>query len=131
MSTSTTNTMIPTIKQESFALEPTVVGKSLVVRFTGNGDMSAIKTLEGFLKQVESEMVRMELEEAVVDLRDLYFMNSSCIKAFVSWIYGVRTGSTPYSIRFLANPHQHWQANSLRTMQRLAPALVKIDNAEK
>ena len=118
------------IKREGFSLEPEVFGHHLVVRFTGNGDMSVVHTLDGYLKLVDSEMLRLELQEAVVDVRELYFMNSSCIKAFVSWIYRVSTTGSRYAIRFLANTRLHWQSNTLSALQRMAPAVVSIEATE-
>ena len=118
------------IKKEGFSLEPEVFGHHLVVRFTGNGDMSVVHTLDGYLKLVHVEMQRLGLSETVVDVRELYFMNSSCIKAFVSWIYRVSTSDSPYRIRFLANTRQHWQANTLGALARMAPAVVSIEATE-
>jgi hypothetical protein len=115
------------IKKEGFSLEPEVFGHHLVVRFTGNGDMSVVHTLDGYLKLVHTEMLRLELTEAVIDVRELYFMNSSCIKAFVSWIYRITTIDSPYRVRFLANTRLHWQANTLSALGRMAPTIVSIE----
>jgi hypothetical protein len=118
------------IKKEAFSLEPEIFGNHLVVRFTGNGDMSAVHTLDGYLKRVDAEMQRLELAEAVIDVRELYFMNSSCIKAFVSWIYRVSTAAKQYRVRFLANTRLHWQSNTLAALQRMAPTIVSVEANE-
>ena len=54
-------------------------------------------------------------------------MNSSCLKAFVSWIYKVRTSGKPYQIRIQYNPNQRWQQRGLEPLVRLAPAVVFLD----
>ena len=118
------------IKKAGFSLEPEVFGHHLVVRFTGNGDMSVVHTLDGYLKLVHTEVQRLGLSEAVIDVRELYFMNSSCIKAFVSWIYRVSISDSSYRVRFLANTRQHWQANTLGALARMAPTVVSIQATE-
>jgi hypothetical protein len=63
-----------------------------------------------------------------VDLCDLYFMNSSCLKAFVSLIYKVNTTGRPYQIHLQMNPRQPWQRRSLEPLKRLAPAVVFLED---
>ncbi len=116
------------IEREVFTLAPEVEGSRLVVRFIGTGDMSALPVLDDYLKQVDSEMQRLELREAVIDLRQLDLMNSSCFKAFVFWIYRVMTGPK-YSIRFLGNSGLPWQTNTLGAFQRFGPGVVAIEGA--
>jgi hypothetical protein len=118
------------VKQEGFSLEPEVFGHHVVLRLTGNGDMSVVHALDGYLKLVHTEMQRLGLGETVIDVRELYFMNSSCIKAFVSWIYRVSISDLPYRIRFLANTRQPWQDNTLGALARIAPTVVTIEATE-
>ncbi|HWO12197.1 MAG TPA: hypothetical protein VNN80_22030, partial [Polyangiaceae bacterium] len=54
--------------------------------------------------------------------------NSSCLKAFVSWIYKVNTSGKPYRIHLQVNPRQPWQRRSLEPLKRLAPTIVFLDD---
>jgi len=65
--------------------------------------------------------------EIVVDVSELYFMNSSCLKAFASWIHQVDSSQCPHRIKLLSNARQHWQRRSLDTPRRLAPAVIDIE----
>lgn len=109
------------------ALEPSLDGKRLRVQFSGTGDMSAISELNDFLKRVHTEVQRLEVNEVACDLRRLSFMNSSCFKAFVTWIDAVKTGERQYRIVLLANPELHWQRRSLEALRRLATGVVTVE----
>jgi hypothetical protein len=116
---------VPRIEATGFTIEPVSAAEPRF-RFYGNGDTAAIQPLGRFLKLVHQEMVARSYTTVSVDLGELYFMNSSCLKGFVSWIYGVNTGGQPYRIRLLSNPRLHWQARSMATLQRLAPSVVEV-----
>ena len=117
---------LPHIEQQGFQLAP-VDSESPKVRFSGNGDADAVPFLDEFLKKLHEELSMKNALDVRVDLGELYFMNSSCLKAFVSWIHKVNTTGRPYSIKLLMNSRQQWQMRSLATLQRLAPAVVTIE----
>ena len=66
--------------------------------------------------------------EVVIEMTDLDFINSSCLKAMVAWVYKVDTEGRPYKIRLLRDAGLHWQRTSLATLQRLAPDVVVIED---
>ncbi len=111
-----------------FQLTPQLANGQITVTFSGNGDMSAVETLGRFLKRVHSEAAKHKVLEVAFDFRDLYFMNSSCFKAFVTWIDVVsRAEGGAYHIRFLTNPRLHWQRRSLEALRCLAPNVVRVE----
>src|SRR6187549_1049041 len=86
-----------------FQLTPRIEDDALVVNFSGNGDMAAVDALGRYLKQVHHEALALKVDVSF-DFRELYFMNSSCFKAFVTWIDQVSRGEEHgYLIRFLTN----------------------------
>lgn len=115
------------IRANGFALVPVLDAPVPTVKFTGNGDAEAIAPLDRFLKLLHKNLLDEKSTAVHVDLADLYFMNSSCLKAFVSWIYKVNTSGKPYQIHLQMNPRQPWQRRSLEPLQRLAPAVVILD----
>jgi hypothetical protein len=116
------------IREKGFALVPMPEAPVPTVKFSGNGDGEAIAPLDRFLKVLHKNLVDDSSTEVYVDLCDLYFMNSSCLKAFVSWIYKVNTTGRPYQIHLQMNPRQPWQRRSLEPLKRLAPAVVVLDD---
>jgi hypothetical protein len=120
---------LSTVQQSTFRLEPRIEGLSLIVQFSGNGDMTATDPLNDYLSWVHTEAMRKGLKEVAFDFANLFFMNSSCLKAFICWIHVVDDAGRPYKIRFLANGRLHWQERSLATIARMAPNIVTIQPA--
>src|SRR4051812_43278047 len=118
---------LPAHRTNSFALVFSTAGGVCSVKLSGNGDAEAVSPLDRFLTQLHQKLMEANATSVVVDLGDLYFMNSSCLKAFVAWIYKVRTTGNPYRIRLQLNPRQRWQRRGLEPLQRLAPAVVFLD----
>jgi hypothetical protein len=118
---------LPAIRANGFAIIPLDSGPVPAVKFSGNGDTEAVAPLDRFLKLLHKTLIDEQRTSIAVDLGDLYFMNSSCLKAFVSWIYKVNTTGRPYQIRLQVNPRQSWQRRSLEPLKRLAPAVVFLD----
>ena len=116
------------IRANGFALVPLPENPVPTVKFSGNGDAEAVVPLDRFLKLLHKNLTDDKSTEVYVDLADLYFMNSSCLKAFVSWIYKVNTTGKPYQIHLQMNPRQPWQKRSLEPLKRLAPAVVVLED---
>lgn len=111
------------------SLEPSLEEDQIKVAFAGTGDMSAIAELNDYLKKVHDEAQRLVVPQVTCDLRKLSFMNSSCFKAFVTWIDTVKNDARPYKIRLLAEPSLHWQRRSLEALRRLAVGVVTVEQA--
>jgi hypothetical protein len=109
------------------SLQPSLEDGRLTVTFTGTGDMSAIAELNDYLRKVHDEARRLNVPEVTCDLRKLTFMNSSCFKAFVTWIDTVKNDPQPYRIRLLAEQSLHWQRRSLEALRRLAVGVVTVE----
>ncbi|HEY3595208.1 MAG TPA: hypothetical protein VGL13_15085 [Polyangiaceae bacterium] len=119
---------IEAVNKPSFSLTPSFADGKLTVKFAGNADMAATSTLAVYLKSVHNEALQLGVKEVVVDLNELYFMNSSCFKSFVTWIESAAsTGpSGAYHIKFLANAKLHWQRRSLEALRCLADHIVSV-----
>ena len=116
------------VVHDGFSLDAKLQDSGLVVRFSGNGDMAAVGVLGLYLKQVHREALDLGVSQVSFDFSDLYFMNSSCFKAFVTWIDTVgQMQPAAYGIRFLTNPKLHWQRRSLEALRYLAPQVVRVE----
>jgi hypothetical protein len=77
---------------------------------------------------VHRSAVELGVSRVAFDFSTLYFMNSSCFKAFVSLIDTVsRTDPRAYAVCFLTNPRIHWQRRSLEALRYLAPKVVEVE----
>lgn len=110
----------------SFGCVPRLEAGKLIVAFNGTGDVGAIALLAQYLPRVHAEAVRLSVSEVTCDFRKLSFMNSSCFKAFVTWIDAVKNAAA-YRIRFLTDPEMRWQRRSLEALRRLATDVVSVE----
>lgn len=118
---------VSAIRGEGFALLPVSDAAAPTVKLSGNADAAAVAPLERFLKQLHNALVDARSAEVHVDLVELYFMNSSCVRAFASWICTVRATANPYRVRLQMNGRQAWQHRSLEPIRRLAPTVVVME----
>ena len=117
------------IRKERFALIPSMHGRSLHIEFSGMADLSATATLPLFFNLVHREIQRQAIREVVVSMRDLSFLNSSCLKAFVKWIDAIDSceDAFRYKLRFISNPKHGWQRRSLETLKSMSDGSVSIE----
>jgi hypothetical protein len=103
-------------------------GSTINVLLKGTADYAALDALERLLTRTHSEASRLSVTEAIVDLRQLEFMNSSCFKSFVSWINDIQEmeQERQYKLRFVSNPKLHWQKRSLHSLRCFAVELITV-----
>ena len=113
-----------------FSAVAQISAESVVAVLAGNADLRSNRDLDAFLANLDAEAVRLDAREVVVDLRGLQFMNSSCIKSFITWISVVeeRTEGPRYHICFLSNPALHWQKRSLHALTCFAADLISVQS---
>lgn len=116
------------ITLEGFSVVPSVDAEALRVVFTGMGDLDAVTSLGALLPKVHQQAVRHGVSEVVFDFCALEFMNSSCFKAFVTFIDNAKTVAAGYRIRFITTSKHYWQRRSLEALARLATGVVVIQS---
>lgn len=119
---------IPAIRESDFSASARVDGGKVQTTLTGNADLNVKSQLDGFLLSLHKHALGDSVNEVVVDVRNLEFINSSCLKAFVTWISSVQAQPTDdqYRIVFLSSPRLHWQRRSLHALSCFANDLVSI-----
>ena len=97
----------------------------------GNADYHALDAVEMLLTRLHAEAIRLAIQEAVIDLRRLEFMNSSCFRIFISWLAEILelNEARRYKVKFLFNPDLHWQNRSLHTLRSFAVEVVDVVSA--
>ena len=105
-------------------------GRRLLCTLRGSGDMSTKEMLDGLLGRVHEISTSLRIREVLVSLEAVEFLNSSCMKSFVTWIERARTLPEPsqYRMRFRANPNTLWQRRSLEALRCFAIDLVSIED---
>jgi hypothetical protein len=112
-------------------LQTTVVRdqQSITVTCAGSAETATVDQFEQVLGTVHVDALRTGVTEVVVDLRDLEFATSSCLKALATWLHLVQQLEPPaqYRVRFRSNPRHSWQRRSLGALATFAAEVVEID----
>lgn len=117
---------VENVTLDSFGIEAERAGDTLCLTLTGTADMAAHDVLQNCLGVVRSDVDRLGLARVRIDIRALYLLNSSCIKALLRLVYLAQTERPAFSIEFLVDPNLSWQARALAPLKRMAPELVRV-----
>ena len=119
---------VETLKETDFAAHASANERRIHVNLTGTADLTVKSQLDHFLRDVHTEAQRCLAEEVTVDMRQLEFMNSSCLKCFVWWVSTVQEEPSEgkYRIVFVSSPSVYWQRRSLNALACLANEIISI-----
>lgn len=117
------------IRADSFSAHFEQKGGNVVVWMKGNADMAVQERVKAFLDALDQAARTAHAKEAIFELGELYFMNSSCLSLMLRFINGVieRRASEQYKVRFRSNPNLRWQKKSLAALQSYAQDLVFVE----
>lgn len=118
------------VTADSYSLEATEVATQVGIRLKGTFDMTATPDLSLFLVSIESEVKRLQFRDVVIDVVEVYYLGSSCIKSFVALIEGMKKFDFHPRTRVLINPRLDWHERTFSILARLAPALVSLEKAK-
>ena len=114
-------------RTDDFSAAATFLDGRIAAQVAGTADLNAKKALDDYLAELHEMALSNRVTEVVMDVRNLTFMNSSCLKGFVTWICRVQ-GAPPQS-RYritLQSPLIHWQRRSLLALSCLAADVVTV-----
>jgi anti-anti-sigma factor len=122
--------MNPSMKTQGFSASSQVDDGKLMTKLSGNADVAVRTALADFLNQVHEAAKSQSVSQVVVDLRDLEFMNSACLKTMVTWIFVARELPTQsrYQILLVSDPAVLWQRRSVQALSCVATELVKLQS---
>ena len=120
-------TQIAVVEHGDFRLEANRESSRILATLTGTADQSVTDDLDKALQSIH-ETAKSGVTEAVVDLRKLEFMNSSCLKALLTWINDIQElePAHRYQVRFISDANIHWQKRSLHSVRCFASELITI-----
>jgi hypothetical protein len=124
-----TPSAIDPIQEPNFRATGEFDDARLNVRLWGNADQRGNTLLDSFLQAVDLQAVAAGVKDIVVDFRELEFMNSSCLKALVTWLRRAREHAPEqrYAIRFVHEPQAHWQIRSFSALAAFGRGVLTIE----
>jgi len=120
---------VPAIQLDGFSATGAGSSGRVLVEMKGNADMLVQEHLRAFCDAIGAAARRARAVEVVFDIRELYFMNSSCLSLLLRFINGVSEADpgSRFTIRFRSNPNLRWQQKSLSALRAYAEELVIVE----
>jgi hypothetical protein len=120
---------IASVHDVDFAAEASVSDGVLRASVSGNADLNVRLALERFLAAVHEEARNQKLRNVSLDVRQLAFMNSSCLKSLVVWVTQIQDlpADQRYQVTLVSSPTLYWQKRSLVAISSLASDIVTIE----
>ena len=113
--------------REGHSVVPRLEDRKLHLKLSGTFDMTSATALQIYLDQVQSETRKLQILELVVDVSEVYYLGSSCIKSFVTLTVGLQNGTAGMLLRVLTNPRLDWQERAFSVLARIAPQRVLVE----
>lgn len=117
---------VDSIALEGFGVQVSQLGRHVTITLRGSADMEAIDPFRKALQQLQRELVRLNLNSVEFDFRQLYFINSSCIKVLLQFVTSKRGEDSHCPVQFTIDPNLSWQMRAFSPVQRFAPQAVSI-----
>jgi anti-anti-sigma factor len=118
---------IKDLKDRDFSTQTQQDGAVITVHMKGNWDMNAVAPLDEFTRAVQTQARQLKVERVVLQMSEVEFINSSCLKSFARWLGQVsKSGQDPYTVTFRTN--LPWQRRSLEALKALAGDKVTIES---
>jgi len=117
---------IAAVQQSDFSVVAGRDNDRIIAKLVGTADQAAADALRETLTKIHA--ARAGVREAIIDLRGVEFMSSTCLKEVLTWINDIQELDTAeqYRVRFVSSPKFHWQKRSLHTVRCFAMELISI-----
>jgi hypothetical protein len=115
------------VKKEGYSIEAQERSQRLSVVLTGTFDMTASQDLQKFLDEVRAEVIATNPHEVEIDVSSVYYLGSSCIKAFVSLTAALKAAPKHPIMRVVTSSRLDWQERTFAVLARLAPEIVQVE----
>lgn len=128
----TTIVPLAKIEKDGLCIVPEIGMGLITLRLSGSCDSQTLSVLDRFLRHLHDEAVRRGARTIALDCESLYFMNSSAIKAFVTWLTKVKAlpPAERYEVRVRTNRRLDWQHRSFSAIARSAPEVFRIEKLD-
>jgi hypothetical protein len=120
-------TCLERVKADGYSIEASERNQRLSVSLSGTFDMTAALDLQQFLDAVRSEIKATNPRELEIDVSSVYYLGSSCIKAFVTLTASLKESNKRPNLKVLTSARLDWQERTFAVLARLAPDMVTVE----
>lgn len=114
------------VKRDGYTIEAREHNQRVSVVLNGTFDMAASQDLQAFFDDLQTEIVATNPYELAIDVSSVYYLGSSCIKAFVSLTAALKSAPKRPSMQILTSSRLDWQERTFAVLTRLAPEIVHV-----
>lgn len=100
-------------------------GTELELVLSGSAELRASDQLAAALLQWHQRALDLAVAQVSVDLRDVQFMNSSALSAFLQWFNELRRVDR-YRVRLVYDTRVRWQRGSINALSAFAVDYVTV-----
>jgi hypothetical protein len=113
---------------ERLDVVPIFAPTQMRLQLSGEADMQDRAPLTRLLLQYHEEALQRGVKHVVIDLRELTYMSSTAMGAFVTWASTLKDVPRPsaYSLEFLGATKQRWQRGSLNALASFDPDCITV-----
>ena len=115
------------VKADGYTVEATVSSQRLTVLLNGTFDMTAASDLQHFFEGVRAEVLATAPRDLEIDVSSVYYLGSSCIKAFVSLTAALKDAHKRPNLKVITSAGLDWQDRTFAVLARLAPEMVTVE----
>jgi len=104
---------------------PSSPREEVEISLAGSADLTTAEELRGNLRRLAGELIRDKSRSVRFDVRELHFMNSSCVKEVITFVDVLR-GNMGFQCRvqFVGDKRHAWQRRTLRVLKLMEPDIV-------
>ena len=117
------------IKADGYTIEAEVRSQRLSVILSGTFDMTAAPDLQRFFNEVRAEALASTPHDLEIDVSSVYYLGSSCIKAFVTLTAALKDASKRPRLKVITSARLDWQDRTFAVLARLAPDMVTVERS--
>jgi hypothetical protein len=122
---------LPKLVCDAMTADSTLDGDQIRMVLEGTADSQSRTELDDYIGKLHVEAQRLGTKTVHIDLKELEFMNSSCLKIFVAWLAQLNDlgPEKQYKLVMHSNPQLLWQRRSLAALSCFAVDLVTVESA--
>lgn len=117
---------VPAVDDPDFVAE--YDERARILRLVGSADNATAGGLANLFAELHEELLAKKAKQITVDMRDLDFMGTGCVRQLVAWFKQLEGIVGRYTIRLRANPAIAWQRNTLPALTCFDTTLVTVES---
>jgi hypothetical protein len=117
------------VEKDGYSIEVSHRSSRLTVVLNGTFDMTALPDLQKNLDEVRQEIIAMNPTQLDIDVSSVFYLGSSCIKAFIALTAAMKAHPKPPKMRIITSGQLDWQDRAFAALSRLAPEFVAVERS--